>query len=89
MSDIEENKEVELSNEEKPLVDKVVNDVVEEVEEKSYATIDEVTQVVNSAIEKLESTFKSLMQEQNLNKPVQIIREVESKKEEPKKPLFL
>lgn len=89
MSDVEANKEVDSSNEEPTVIDKVVNDVVEEVEEKTYVTIDEVTQVVNSAIEKLESTFKSLIQEQNLNKPVQIVREVEPKKEEPKKPLFL
>lgn len=89
MSDVEANKEVDSSNEETTVIDKVVNDVVEEVEEKSYVTIDEVTQVVNSAIEKLENTFKSLIQEQNLNKPVQIVREVETKKEEPKKPLFL
>lgn len=89
MTDVEDKKEDKSLNEETSLVDKVVNDDVEEVEEKSYATIDEVTQVVNSAIEKLESTFKSLMQEQNLNKPVQIIKEFEQKKEEPKKPLFL
>lgn len=88
MSDIAKNETNESTNEEKS-VDTVVNDIVEEVEQKSYATIDEVTEVVNSAIEKLENTFKSFIQEQNLNKPVQIIKEVESKKEEPKKPLFL
>lgn len=89
MSDVETNKEVDSSNEESTVIDETVSEVAEEVEQKTYASIDEVTQVVNTAIEKLENTFKTLIQEQNLNKPVQIVREVEPKKEEPKKPLFL
>lgn len=70
-------------------VEEQVEKVVEEVETKAFATVDDVTNIVSSALEKLEDSLFKKIQSENLTAPVVVQKEVV--KEEPKetKPLFL